>query len=73
MRGQVYTFLGGLVWDTFWIPQRESEVIAPKRERESWAQRGSLHLHPAALQVSPKVDFGHVCQYLTLLKSTFKM
>ena len=33
------------------IAERESEVIAPKRERESWAQIGSL-------QVSPKVDFG---------------
>ena len=46
------------------IAERESEVIAPKRRREG--ERGSL-------QVSPKVDFEHVCQYLTVLKSIFKM
>ena len=76
MRGQVYAFLGGLVWDMFWISQRESEVIAPKRrregERESEAQRGSMR---ECVFVSPKVDFVHVCQlkiYLTVLKSIFK-
>ena len=56
MRGQVYAFLGGLVWDMFWISQRESEVIAPKRRREGERELGTERV-PA--DVSPKVDFVH--------------
>ena len=55
------------------IAERESEVIAPKREREGERELGTERV-PATLEgVSPKVDFGHVCQYLTVLKSIIKI
>ena len=40
MRGQVYNVPRGLVWDMFLgIAERESEEMAPKRERERVDQR----------------------------------
>ena len=56
------------------IAERESEVIAPKRRREGEREGGTERVDErVSLQVSPKVDFVHVCQYLTLLKSISKM
>ena len=41
MRGQVYNVPRGLVWDMFLgVEERESEVIASKRERELRSMAG---------------------------------
>ena len=74
MRGQVYNVPRGLVWDmVLGVEERESEVIASKRERESTkresvqcvtvCRKGCVYLGLTLILLS---------QYLTLLNSTFK-
>ena len=70
MRGQVYNVLRGLVSDMFLgIAERESEEIAPKRERESLGTRKRERERESVPQCLSQSKSRHGFQYLTLLKS----